>query len=81
MAGRPDFSPAEPLSGGYVTVWSVTYGDVNGDGRDEAVVDLLYGTGGTANWHYLYAFTLANGSPTLLGTLQCGSRADGGLVK
>lgn len=81
MGGRHDFSPAEPFAGGYVMVWSVTYGDLNGDGRDEAAVDLLCGTGGTANWHYLYVFTLANGSPTLLGRLQSGSRADGGLVK
>jgi hypothetical protein len=74
--GRHDFSPD-----GYVLVRSVTYGDLDGDGRDEVAVDLLFGTGGTANWHYLYVFTLLNGSPTLLGRLQSGSRADGGLVK
>ena len=79
VGGRHDFSPDEP--GGYVMVWSVTYGDLNRDGRDEAAVDLIYGTGGTANWHYLYVFRLANGSPKLLARLQSGSRADGGLVK
>ena len=65
----------------YVMVLSVAYGDLNGDGLDEAAVDLIFGTGGTANWHYLYVFTLANGSPELLGRLQSGSRADGGLLK
>ncbi len=75
-AGRRDFT-----SGGYVMVASVTYGDLNGDGRDEAAVELLFSTGGTANWSYLYLFTLANGSPTLIARLRSGSRADGGLVK
>jgi len=79
--GRHEFSPAEPFPDGYAMVQSVTYGDINGDGRDEAAVDLLYSTGGTASWHYLYVFTLANGAPTLLARLQSGSRADGGLLK
>jgi hypothetical protein len=83
--GRHKFSLSDHLSGryvgGYVGVESVTYGDINGDGRDEAAVDLIYSTGGTANWHYLYVFTLASASPTLIARLQSGSRADGGLVK
>jgi hypothetical protein len=76
--GRHDFSPAR---GGYVMLRSITYGDVDGDGEDEAAVDLLFSTGGTANWHYLYVFTLADRSPKLLGRLRSGSRADGGLEK
>ena len=79
--GRHDFSGAERLAGGYVAISSVTYGDLTGVGRDEAAVDLLFGTGGTANWHYLYVFSLANGSPTILGRLRSGSRADGGLIR
>jgi hypothetical protein len=79
--GRHDFTSSEPSEGGYVTVWSVTYGDVTGDGRDEALVDLLYSTGGTASWNYLYVFTLGNGPPMLLGRLQSGSRGYGGLLK
>ncbi len=81
VRGRHDFSPSERSAGEYVMVRSVTYGDLSGDGRDDAAVDLLYSTGGTANWHYLYVFTLGQGSPTVLGRLQSGSRADGGLVK
>ncbi len=84
VGGRHDFavseSPVRTYRGGYLMVWSVTYGDLNDDGRDEAAVDLLFSTGGTLNWHYLYVFTLENGSPTLLGALQSGSRADGGLI-
>jgi hypothetical protein len=83
--GRHDFSPVEAVtggySGGYLMVESVTYGDLNGDGVEDAAVDLLYSTGGTANWHYLYVFTVENGARVLLGRLQSGSRADGGLMK
>ena len=39
---------------------------------------LGYHTGGTAYWHYVYAFSLS-GSPKLLGWFQTGSRADYGL--
>lgn len=40
------------------------------DGRDEAAVDLLYSTGGTANWHYLYVYSQAGSAPKLLGVLR-----------
>ncbi len=60
---------------------SITYGDLEGDGAEEAVVNLSYHTGGTANWDYLYVFKLENGAPTLVGRLRSGSRADGGLLK
>lgn len=65
----------------YVEVLSTTYGSLTGTAREEAAVDLLYSTGGTAHWHYLYVYELADGSPKLLGILRSGSRADGGLVK
>ncbi len=58
---------------------SVTYGDLTGDGQDEAAVDLRYSTGGTLSWHYLYLFTVLNGTPKMLSLLRSGSRADGGL--
>ncbi len=62
-------------------VRSVTYGDLRSEGREAAAVDLIYSTGGTANWHYLYVYALEKGSPQLLARLESGSRADGGLVK
>jgi hypothetical protein len=60
---------------------SVTYGDLNGDGHEEAAVHLLYGTGGTANWSYLYVYTLDGRQTKLLAVLESGSRAYGGLVR
>lgn len=64
----------------YVALRSVTYGDLDGDGYDEAAVDLVYGTGGTANWHYLYVYSAVNGTKRFIDRLESGSRADGGLV-
>jgi len=67
----------------YLQLISVRYGDLTGGGADEAVVDLLFATGGTASWHYLYVYRSCHqnrGVPCLVGILKCGSRADGGLV-
>jgi hypothetical protein len=61
-------------------VWSVTYGDIDGDQQEEAAVILNYSTGGTSNWKYLYLYKLVHGEPRLLGRLQGGDRAYGGLV-
>jgi len=65
VGGRHVFSLSEPLVEGYLRFYSATYGDLDGDGRDEVAVDLICSTGGTANWHYLYVFKLVDGSPML----------------
>jgi hypothetical protein len=59
---------------------SVKYGDLDGDGKEEAAVDLNYSGGGTANWDYLYVYKLDRNGPRLLGWLESGSRGYGGLV-
>jgi len=59
----------------------VVYGDLDGDGIDEAAVALNYTTGGTMNWDYLYVYKLAKGKPKLLGRLRSGSRGSGGLLR
>lgn len=64
-----------------ISVDSVTYGDLDGDGLEEAVVALNYSTGGTANWDYLYVYKLRWGQAKLLARMRTGSRADGGLVR
>ncbi len=80
--GRRDFDePGLPRDGAYLMLKSVAYGDIDGDGAEEAAVDLLYGTGGTANWHYLYVYAVEHGKPRVLAWLQSGSRADGGLLR
>lgn len=74
MNGRHNFD-----KGGYLVLAGTTYGDLNGDKQDEAVVDLRYGTGGTATWHFLYVYTLEGNQPKLIAMMECGSRAFGGL--
>ncbi len=64
-----------------ISVDSVTYGDLDGDGLEEAVVALNYSTGGTANWDYLYVYKLQGGQAKLIARMRTGSRADGGLVR
>jgi hypothetical protein len=63
-----------------ISVEAVTYGALLADGRDQAAVSLNYSTGGTANWDYLYVYTLEHGQPVLLARLRTGSRGAGGLI-
>ncbi len=76
--GRYSFGtdPNGPL----VTFQSVTYGDLTGPGQSDAAADLIYHSGGTCQWHYLYAYTLRQGTPRLLGVLRSGDRGSGGLA-
>jgi hypothetical protein len=64
-----------------VSVEWVSYGDLDGDGVEEAIAALNYGTGGTANWDYLYVYKLERGQPKLVARMQTGSRGYGGLVR
>jgi hypothetical protein len=59
----------------------VTYGDLDGNGTEEAAVHLNYGSGGTQNWDYLYVYKSVDGRPSLIGILISGERGYGGLVR
>ena len=67
-----------------VDCWSValgpiTYGDVTGDGQEEAMVELYAELGGTEAAEDVYIYTLQGGKPVLLWKFATGDRADGGL--
>jgi hypothetical protein len=67
-----------------VDCWSValgpiTYGDVTGDGEEEAIVELYAEAGGTEASEDVYIYTLKGGNPELLWKFATGDRADGGL--
>jgi hypothetical protein len=64
-----------------IRVTSITYGDFDGAGVDEAAVHLNYSTGGTSNWDFLYLYRLRGNAPKLVAILQSGSRGYGGLVR
>jgi len=63
------------------TLKSVEFADVTGDGNEDAVVVLLYQTGGTQNTHYVYVYSFETGKPKLLAYCHTGSRGYSGLYK
>jgi hypothetical protein len=62
-----------------VSLESIAYGDVTGDGVEEAIVILSMITGGSSIPHAIYIFTLQSGKPKLLWAFSTGDRAGGGL--
>lgn len=77
MAGGRD--QTETSKGGGVALQSIGYGDVSGDGRDEALVVHSVVTGGSAIPHVVYIYTMETNGPKLLWAFSTGDRADGGL--
>ena len=61
-------------------VQSINYGDLNNDGRDEAVVITVCNMGGTGQFSEGYIFSTKNNKPVLTGRIAGGDRASGGLV-
>jgi hypothetical protein len=62
-----------------VSLSFLAYGDVTGDGSDEAMVVLFENVKGTALPYFVYIFTAERTSPRLLWAFETGDRADGGL--
>lgn len=62
-----------------VSLAYLTYGDITGDGAEEAMVVLFENVKGTAIPYYVYIYTLEKGSPKLLWAFQTGDRGAGGL--
>jgi hypothetical protein len=63
----------------YFNVMDVSYGDLNADGRDEAIVLTVCNTGGTGNFSEGFVFETKNGKPVLAARVPGGDRAYGGL--
>jgi hypothetical protein len=63
------------------TLQQVKYADLTGDGKEDAIVVLLYQSGGTQTTNYIYIYSLENGKPRLLAYCHTGSRAYLGLYK
>lgn len=64
----------------FFKIFSVTYGDLNGDKQDEAIVLSNCNTGGTGQFTEGYVYTMKGGKPSLVVRIEGGDRADGGLV-
>jgi len=82
---HPDAPPdLVPPKGGSIDCWHITlglttYGDVTGDGEEEAMVALYAELGGNESSEDVYIYTLLGGRPVLLWKFMTGDRADGGL--
>lgn len=57
----------------------VVYGDLNGDGMDEAVVLTVCNTGGSGWFDDGFLYAMRNEKPVLLSQIQGGDRAYGGI--
>jgi len=58
----------------------VHYGDVTGDGQDDAVVRFGWNAGGTGQFSQLLVYGLVSGEPAILATFPTGDRAQGGYL-
>ena len=55
------------------------YGDLTGDGSEEAAVSVHYELGGTSSFTAVFVYTLKDGKPTLLARFAGGDRAHGAI--
>ena len=65
----------------YYAVYGTEYGDLDGDGKEEAVILSLCNTGGTGNFTEAYVYSLKHGKAVRIMLLSGGDRAFGGLRK
>jgi hypothetical protein len=78
-----EYSKETPMDGYTDRVWfkvfEVSYGDLNADGRDDAVVLTTCNTGGTGNFTEGFIYSMKGGKPSLVSRIPGGDRAYGGL--
>jgi hypothetical protein len=78
----PDYEPANPddyVERGYFQVAAPEFGDLDGDGADEALIVSVLNTGGTGQFDAITVYTMRDGGPAILGQIPGGDRGDGGI--
>ena len=63
----------------YFKIIDIAYGDVTGDGHDDAIVLGVCNTGGTGNFSEGFIYSLKGTKAALIGRIPGGDRAEGGL--
>ena len=63
----------------FFNVMDVSYGDLNGDKRDEAVILSVCNTGGTGNFSEGFVYAMKAGKPMMIARIPGGDRGYGGL--
>lgn len=71
--------PGKNHEGELMTLEEIKYADVTRDGREEAIVTLLWQSGGTMQLDMVYIWSLKGRGPALLRSFATGDRGDGGL--
>jgi hypothetical protein len=78
-AGRFYGKEGTPTEGTFFEIREVLYGDLTGDGKDEAVVRTICNLGGTGQFDEGFVYGMRDGKPALLGRIPGGDRAAGGV--
>lgn len=77
-----DYEPTDPdafVERGYFNVAAPVFGDVDGDGAEDAVIITVYNGGGTGQFDGADVYAMREGQPTIIGGVPGGDRGDGGL--
>jgi hypothetical protein len=75
--GRFEAAVGSDREGLSFSIYDVIYGDLTGDGHDEAIVQSVCSTGGSGRFDEGFVYALADGKPVLLGRIPGGDRAAG----
>lgn len=70
----------EAATMGWFTILETAFGDVTGDGVEEALIRTELSTGGTGRFTALEVFAIRDGEPVVIGEIPGGDRGDGGLA-
>lgn len=62
----------------YLKVYEVNYGDMDADGREEAVVSYSCGSGASYVYFRAFVFGMNGNRPALLAVVEGGNKGDGG---
>lgn len=78
----PDYQPKDPdgyVERGFFSVTPPVFGDLDGDGAEEAVIVTMENTGGTGHFTGVDVYTLRDGQPDVIASIPGGDRGDGGI--
>jgi hypothetical protein len=78
----PDYEPTDPdayVERGSFAVSPPIFGDVDGDGAEEAVLVSYFNGGGTGHFTGIDVYAMRDGKEVVLGGIPGGDRGDGGI--
>jgi len=79
VAGRHTELTEDRVCSVCLSIREVTFGDVDGDGAEEAIILIDANLGGAGTSSEAYVFGLVDGKPALRARIEGGDRGDGGL--